>query len=97
MRLYEEIVGRGGISPSYFFDSMTLEECAAYIRGYQRKEQEKWERMRWLMYTIAQVNSKKKLSPEDLFSFPWDKERGPVEVDEKEIEEVRKRMKGIKL
>lgn len=67
------------------------------MRGYQRKEQEEWERMRWLMYTIAQVNSKKRLSPEDLFPFPWDHEKGHVEVDEEEIEEVRKRMKGITL
>lgn len=85
------------MSPSYFFDKMTLEECAAYMRGYQRKEQEEWERMRWLMYTIAQVNSKKRLSPEGLFPFPWDNDKEPVEVNEEEIEEVRKRMKGIKL
>lgn len=75
---------------------MTFEECAAYMRGYQRKEQEEWERMRWLMYTIAQVNTRKKLSPEDLFPFPWDNNE-PVEVDEKEIEDARKRMKEFKL
>lgn len=42
IRLYEEVVGRGGISPDYFFDSMTFSECAAFIRGMNRKEQEAW-------------------------------------------------------
>lgn len=33
-----------------------------------------WERTRNLAYIIAQVNSKKKLSPEKIMKFPWDSE-----------------------
>lgn len=93
IRLYEEVVGRGGISPDYFFDSMTFSECAAFIRGMNRKEQEAWERTRMMMYTIAQVNSTESLTPELLFPFPWDEEREPIKIDENELKELRERAK----
>lgn len=32
-----------------------------------------WERTRLEMYTNVQINSKKKLEPTDILSFPWDK------------------------
>ena len=49
MSLYEEIVGRGGVSPAYFFDSMTFVECAAFLRGMRRKERAELENTRLVM------------------------------------------------
>lgn len=74
---------------------MTFNECAAFIRGMSRKEQEAWERTRMMMYTIAQVNSTESLTPELLFPFPWDEEREPIEIDENELKELRERAKNM--
>ena len=35
IKLYEEVVGKGGLSPEYFFDCMTLNECAAFIKRHE--------------------------------------------------------------
>lgn len=96
MRLYEEIVGRGGVSPAYFFDSMSLGECAAFLRGMHRREQDAWERTRMLMYTMCQVNSTKELEPTDVLRFPWD-EDAPMEdaASEEDIEALRKKAKEL--
>lgn len=92
--MYEEVVGRGGVSPEYFFDSMTLNECAAFVRGMNRKEQEAWERTRMLMYAVVQVNSTKSLTPSKLLPFPWDKEEClGEEIDMNEIDNLRQRAK----
>lgn len=84
------------MSPAYFFDNMTFEECAAFLRGMQRKEQDEWERTRMLMYCICQVNSTKELIPSDILAFPWD-EVQEVEIDENEIKELRERAKMIQV
>lgn len=102
MRLYEEIVGRGGVSPTHFFYDMTFGEAAAFLRGMQRKERESWEQTRRIMHMIAQVNSTKDLDPEDVIRFVWDgddlteeqKERMRMD-EEKELEELRKRAKKM--
>lgn len=95
IRLYEEVVGRGGVSPGYFFDRMSINECAAFMRGMNRREQEEWERTRMIMYVMAQVNSTKSLTPETLFPFPWDEEQEPVEIDENDLKELRERAKSM--
>ncbi|OKZ13176.1 MAG: hypothetical protein BHV75_04090 [Bacteroides oleiciplenus] len=74
---------------------MTFNECAAFIRGMNRKEQEEWERTRMIMYAIAQVNSTESLTPEAVFPFPWDEEREPIEIDENELKELRERAKNM--
>ena len=106
MRLYEEIVGRGGMSPSHFFYNMTLGECAAYIRGMQRKERERWEQTRMIMYAVVQSNSTKELDPEDVMKFAWDKESPAMSEEERmqrrldeerELSELRERAKKMRL
>ena len=42
--LYEEIVGRGGIAPDYFFDRMDFAECVAFLNGMRRKERAELEK-----------------------------------------------------
>lgn len=96
MNLYEEIVGRGGVSPSHFFYDMTLTEASAFMRGLQRKEQDEWERTRQLAYRIVQVNCTKELTPKEVMPFVWDKKE-EVEVDETELERLRELSKKIKL
>lgn len=91
IRLYEEIVGRGGVSPAYFFYRMTWAEAAAYMRGREMKEREEWERARRLMWASLVPHAKNKnFEPSDVIKFPW--EKGFIDtsqVDEKELERVR--------
>ena len=72
---------------------MTLNECAAVIRGMNRKEQEAWERTRMLMYAVVQVNSRDHLTPDALLPFPWDEDREPIEINMDEVNELRQRAK----
>ena len=74
---------------------MTLNECAVFIRGMFRKEQEAWERTRMLMYAVVQVNSRDHLTPKTLLPFPWDIEEEPEEINESELNELRKRAKTM--
>ena len=74
MSLYEEIVGRGGVSPAYFFDSMTFIECAAFLRGMRRKERAEIENTRLIMWAIFQSQSRKNLELDDVMKL-WGIER----------------------
>lgn len=98
IRLYEEIVGRGGVSPTHFFYEMTFSECAAYMRGLDLRERNEWERTRQMMWAAIMPHSRKKLDVEDVLKFSWDE--GYIDtskVDEKELERVRELAKNIKL
>ncbi len=89
------MVGRGGLSPSYFFEEMTFSEAEHWLEGYQERKKDEWERTRMLMWIVAQVNSRSELSPDDVMKFPWDEVQGPS--DEAEIRELRERVKNFKL
>ena len=90
MRLYEEIVGRGGVSPSYFFYKMTFPEAAAFMRGQSRKQREEWEHTRRLMWAMLAPHSKKKLELEDIKIFEDENSKAEAkEVDAKEIERIK--------
>lgn len=98
MRLYEEIVGRGGVSPSHFFYEMTFAEAAAYMRGLNLKDRDEWERTRKIMWAAIMPHSKKKLDFQDIMKFPWDEEYiDTKKVDEGELERIRELAKKIKL
>ena len=89
MRLYEEIVGRGGVSPSYFFYNMTFPEAAAFMRGLNRKQREEWEHTRRLMWAILVPHSKKKLTLSDIKIFEDENAENNKEIDAKEIERLK--------
>lgn len=63
-----------GISPAYVLDEMQSYEINTLLKCAHYKNRELWEQTRMIMYVIAQVNSRKKLLPKDVFSFPWDNE-----------------------
>ena len=98
MRLYEEIVGRGGVSPTHFFYEMTFAEAAAFMRGMQMRERDEWERTRRLMWAAIMPHSKKKLEYQDIIKFVWDDDYvDTTKVDEGELERIRELAKKIKL
>lgn len=91
IRLYEEIVGRGGVSPAYFFYKMTWAEAAAYMRGRELREREEWERTRRVMWAVMVPHAKNRnFEPSDVIKFPWEKDFVDTsQVDENELERVR--------
>lgn len=98
VRLYEEIVGRGGVSPTHFFYEMTFPEAAAFMRGLQLREREEWERARGIMWAAIMPHSKKKLEYQDIMKFPWETESlKDDKPDEKDIERIKEIAKKIKL
>ena len=99
MSLYEEIVGRGGVSPAYFFDCMTFSECAIFLRGMRRKERAEMERVRLLMWSIFQSQSRRRLDVEDVLRLNDESETSDEaeRINEEEMKELRERAKNIKL
>lgn len=99
MSLYEEIVGRGGVSPAYFFDCMTFSECAIFLRGMRRKERAEMERVRLLMWSVFQSQSRRRLDVEDVLRLDNERETSDEaeRINEEEMKELRERAKNIKL
>lgn len=94
MSLYEEIVGRGGVSPAYFFDSMTFVECAAFLRGMRRKERADFENTRLVMWAIFQSQSRKSLELDDVMKLE-DENEPKKDISQEELKELRKRAKQM--
>ena len=53
-------------------DSLESWEVYDLYSSLQYADSSQWEQTRWLMYVIAQVNSKKHLQLTDVLKFPWD-------------------------
>ena len=81
-------MGRGGVSPTHFFYSMTLREAAAYLRGLERKDRQSWEQVRMIACAMG-----------GKVKFPWNNENSEQrqEIDQKELERVKNLAKTIKL
>lgn len=76
---------------------MTFDECAAYLDGIHEVDKDNWERTRQIMYAIIQVNSTSELDPTDILRFDWDTQVNDSDESDRGIEDVRERMKNIKL
>ena len=50
----------------YFMDKMENWELYELYQTIEYEDSNNWEQTRAMMYVIAQVNSKKRLSPEDI-------------------------------
>lgn len=56
-------------------DEMPMYEADLLLENAYIVDQSAAERMRMMCWMTAQVNSTKKLEPEDLISFSWEKEK----------------------
>lgn len=61
-------------SIEYFMDSLQEPEVQSIIENLEYYERPEWERTRFLAYCNIQKSSSKRISPQDLISFPWEKE-----------------------
>ena len=68
---------------------MDFEEFAAVYKAYVEQRdtdfKDKWQRMRLLATIVIQPHlaKKKKITPEKLLPFPWDKKKNPKHSDKK--------------
>ena len=85
------------MSPTHFFYEMTFPEAAAFMRGLQLKEREEWERTRKIMWAAIMPHSKKKLEYQDVIRFSWEENTDNENIDERELERIKKIAKNIKL
>lgn len=90
--MYEEIVGRGGVSPAYFFDEMDFQECIAYMKGMNRRERVELEKTRLIMWAVFQSQSSRSLELEEVMRLDEETE-SEQGVNQEELEELRKRAK----
>lgn len=66
--------------PEYVLDNMQMYEARIAMKYQHYAYKDNWEQARFIAYLIAQVNSKRHLSCEDIVKFSWDNES----VDAKE-------------
>lgn len=59
-------------SVEYFLDKMKPYELQIICDSLHLRCKDEWEQTRMIAYTIAQVNSKKRLKPSDIITFPWE-------------------------
>lgn len=65
-------------------------EIPILIANANKKHKESWEQTRLISYMIAQVNSRKKLKPEDIIKFQWDeKQKGDTSISNDDIERLK--------
>jgi hypothetical protein len=81
------------VTSEYFMDKMQPWEVAEFANVIEYNNAAGWEQARSIMYMIAQVNSKKKLSIKDIIKLPWDSEGGKsnIEITNEEIEMLKKK------
>lgn len=79
-------MGRGGVSPAHFFYEMTFGEAAAYLRGFEKRDRQDWDRARMIAGAMGAK-----------IEFPWDNEAKEVVIDESEVKDLRERIKKVKI
>lgn len=94
------VVGKCGISPSYFLDEMTDIEAKAVLDGYYEKYKDEWEQTRYISFVIAATQSSKIKKPTDILKFDWDEKTDKTTKEEalkreKEMLELRERSTNL--
>ena len=75
-------------------------EVQPLITSMHLKHRDSWEQSRMIAYIIAQVNSRKKLTPTDIIKFAWDNEKEinkETSMSNEDIERLRKKAKEYSL
>jgi hypothetical protein len=75
---------------------MKTYEATEILGSIQYRGRDGKDMARMIAQVIAQVNSKKTISPADIVKFPWDGDRPVPVVTDEEREELAKRAEAIK-
>lgn len=95
------------VSVDYYLDYMQFYELYPLLSNMGVSIKQDWERSRLVAFVVAQANSTKKLKPEDIVKFAWDKKDDPkaatnssvvmtAELREKMLREAAAREKELK-
>lgn len=60
-------------------DTLQEYEIEPIVHSLQFYGQNEWERTRFIAYCNLQKSSSKRISPQDLITFPWEKEESSTE------------------
>ena len=74
---------------------MQFYEIETLIENLWMKDKASWEQTRTIGYITAQCQSTKKIDPQEMMSFPWEKNVEKVEDTPEDIERMRKEMKAM--
>ncbi len=78
-------------------DEMEEYELYEIIDNLQYLDKNDWERTRLSIYSSVQMNTKKKLTPKDILTFPWENENEKVitEISNDDIQRLKDKSKAI--
>lgn len=72
---------------------MQFYEIECLIENMWMKDKTSWEQTRTVGYITAQCQSTKKIDPQEMMSFPWEKKVEKVEDTQEERDAIMKEMK----
>ena len=77
-----------------------MDECSEWelndlVQGIKWMDRTTWEQARLQAYLTAQVNSKNKLSPQDILKLPWDEGGEDIDHDTEISNEDIQRLKEL--
>ena len=75
----------------YFMDELQDLEVYDIYNMLQYADSASWEQTRWLMYVIAQVNSRKQLKVTDILKFSWDDVQKNTRITDDEIQRLKEK------
>ena len=78
-------------------DVMEEYELQDTIQNLKYIDKDAWERLRIQIYSNVQMNTKKKLKPEDILKFPWEQEDKPKDtsISNEDISRLREKAQQI--
>lgn len=74
---------------------MEFYEVDSLLDSYYLKNKDSWEQARLIAYMTAQVNSRERISPEDIMKFHWEKDDKPVENNDHEQKNIELEIKQL--
>lgn len=95
--LYAILTLKHHLSPSYVLDEMEWYEINAIMKYEYYSTMDNWEAARMITYMIAQTNSKKKLTFQDIVKFYWEEEQEQhdTSISKEDIERLKIKAKQM--
>ena len=91
--LYAILTQQMGYAPDYVLDRMEWYEINAAMKYNYYSSKSGWEQARLVAYMIAQVNSQRTLTMDEIVKFPWENEDdtpAKTSITKEEIEQLQR-------
>lgn len=87
--MYAILVMQLHYPPQYVLDDMQMYEAQVAMKYSYYANKDVWEANRLTAYITAQVNSKRRLTLQDIVTFPWEnKEESDTSITKEDIERL---------